>query len=257
MIVGVDHVALSTDDLEAGIKRLEVSGFRLHFAERGVLNPAGKSRFMLQPGGRHDLAYCAGPRGLAIELTRHERAMEEGSSAYEPVWEGKVAAGSVIGARLGGPDGTSGRVPVRLPDFRTACWREGDDGPPAIVSLILPVPACEVSARFWCEGLGANLERQVEGAMEVEIRSPFPSRRGRLRLESRPQVKARHLDEAGFNCLALLSTEIDRDLEAVRAVARETSPVFSLQVGGKSVQLAFARGPGGELVELVSPGRRA
>jgi hypothetical protein len=72
MILGVDHLALSTEDTDAGIIDLERRGFTRRFEQRGVPNSPAKQGLLATYQPLHDLALFTHPDGgPAIELTNH------------------------------------------------------------------------------------------------------------------------------------------------------------------------------------------
>jgi hypothetical protein len=60
------------------------------------------------------------------------------------------------------------------------------------------------------------------------------------------------LDDPGCPCLALLTTNVEQDLErACASGGHSASPVFNLVVGNRALRIALLRGPVDEIVELI------
>jgi hypothetical protein len=60
------------------------------------------------------------------------------------------------------------------------------------------------------------------------------------------------LDDDGATCLALMVKDIKLSLSTAKKFgATEISEAFQMELGGKRFSIAFLRGPGGELVEVV------
>ena len=60
------------------------------------------------------------------------------------------------------------------------------------------------------------------------------------------------LDDAGFPCLALLTTNLERDREKLKeAGTNNSSGQFQLTVNQKQLKVEIFRGTNGELIELV------
>lgn len=239
MIIGMDHIALSTVNAAEDARGLMPLGYGVKFLQRGVPNAPQKQAFLREYRPQHTIAYCRNGRGLAIELTEH------GPQTYAPV------GGYGVYAFAEDPQILRG------------------------VSLVTADPAS--SLRFWHDGLGLEPLRRESGqpviphpfthlvppALQADnvaaashrlaACAPAPSWCMELALvEGDGRSRLPMLDDAGFTCLCLLSTSIERDLaKAVRAGGTEATPVFPLEVNGRLLSVAMLRGPTGEIVELI------
>ena len=71
MILGVDHLALTTNDLDSTHRSLVSQGFECVFMERDVKNHSAKRLMLHDFQPVHDLALYRAESGVAIEVTRH------------------------------------------------------------------------------------------------------------------------------------------------------------------------------------------
>ena len=237
MILGVDHIALSCDDLAAGCAVLEAAGWGIRFREDALPNHPAKRPFLRQYHTRHGVAYARGARGLAVELTAH------GTPLARPVGGYHVSG---IGAPPAWAD---------LPATWTA--PTGPDVMLAVEHVALGVPDLATARAFWCDGLGARLVAESASAVQVRFAAPVPSLEGDLHLALDPDAPvAPALDDAGFPCLALLCSDVAADAErALRAGATRRSGRFDLTVAGRPLRIELLAGPSGELVELIQLAR--
>jgi catechol 2,3-dioxygenase-like lactoylglutathione lyase family enzyme len=97
MILGVDHVALSSDNVDRSLSDLTAKGFTLAFVEKNLPNAPEKKPFLRAYHPAHDLAYCRGERGVAVEITRHGGALGGAGGFYGLVFSGPALTGLRVG----------------------------------------------------------------------------------------------------------------------------------------------------------------
>jgi hypothetical protein len=272
MILGVDHVALSCAQIETAAQQLESLGFTSRFIQRGLLNHPLKRPFLRAYAPEHAIAFCQAPTGVAIELTEHG---ELGGGAPSP-YQVLLASGGAAFTR-GTTDGAVAEVwraslgcgtPERMgwPALQTELWvdQASDPAAPAgIRALGVPVAEMEPALRLWRDGL--QFREGTAGAAsgqrwcELVFRTPVAHWSARVILfEGSSEQSPPMLDQPGFPCLALLSTNLERDSERLqRQGAAETTGAFALEVDGKPLKVALLRGGNGEILELIdASGRR-
>ena len=81
MILGVDHLALSTNDMEKSKQELIARGYELFFHEAGIKNDLNKKKLLRHYQERHALAFFNSADGVAIELTNHGK-VHQGTATY-------------------------------------------------------------------------------------------------------------------------------------------------------------------------------
>ncbi len=213
MILGLDHVAVTSTDLEADGAKLREMGFIERFSEYGLKNSEEKRPLMRNWAKTHDIAVFDGIEGTALELTQHHRTSRECSNR--------------------------GFVPVI-------------DGP-YVMGIIRAVEDVKKSEVFY-SALGMTSE-PWHGHMKFRIDSPIEKYRSSLLMgptKNKEECAPIFLDDAGFPCIALLTTDLESD--ARRLHIEETRFVtddFRLTVNNKRLKICFACGPSGELIELV------
>ena len=213
MILGMDHIAVTSIDLEADGAKLEQLGFRHKFTEIGLKNAEEKKPLLRNWSKTHDIAYYEGIEGTALELTQHHARSHEGKSR--------------------------GFIPV-IDESR-------------VMGVIRAVEDLDKSKMFY-SALGMTPE-PWHGHMKFRIDSPVEKLRSSLLMgptanweESAPIF----LDDAGFPCIALLTTDLDADARRLHNEATQfITDDFRLTVNKQKLRIAFACGPSGELIELV------
>ena len=58
MILGVDHIALSCEDIVQATEFLKQYGFSIQFIDKSVPNPPAKEKLLRSYHPIHSLAYC-------------------------------------------------------------------------------------------------------------------------------------------------------------------------------------------------------
>jgi len=81
MIIGFDHVAMTTADVDRDIEEFHAHGFELLFLERDLPNHKDKSKLLARYAPLHTIAYLTPPAAgsVAIELIEYGRC-EAGAS---------------------------------------------------------------------------------------------------------------------------------------------------------------------------------
>jgi catechol 2,3-dioxygenase-like lactoylglutathione lyase family enzyme len=272
MIVGADHLSLSCADVDSAAHALVASGYRLEFLERDLPNPPAKRWLLHHYRPLHSLAYCSFPSGLSIELTQHGTVAEHLRSGYAPLLdapppgaqptEAPPRLGPVWQAALGCDSASSSYWPA----LRACVWHGA--GPDAaagarIRGVLVAVAELEAAVAFWQHGLG--LEHVDGGTSDagtrwgrLALRSLRPEWRLDIVLAETAQTNQAPplLDDAGFPCLALLTTNLERDLAQLDAQGARVTEPFRLVVNQRPLDIAMVVGNDGELLELIQAAPR-
>jgi hypothetical protein len=269
MILGVDHVALSCDDIFSKASLFEEAGCRIKFVEERLYNPPEKRPFMTLYEPYHSIAYCQAAEGISIELTQHSNPLADGASSYQVLLSGTFSDTVPFNGRLSSALGEVWYEALHHARAEAGLWRplhaqawftsgRAEAGPLRIRALMLQVKSLSVSENFWIKGIGTSLVkrgRTGNGRLwtHIAFSSPVRAWSADLLLVENPGIRHfRNIDEAGFSCLALLSNRMSHDKSIVMSRgATMVSDDFCLNVGGRSLNIALLRGPDGEIVEII------
>lgn len=264
MILGIDHIAISTSCVHESARELENEGAEIVFIENDIPNGDPKRDYLSAYTPRHSIALCRPRDGIAVEFTQHETSTGLPGSyrligniqstlhdlvnqqPHHDEWSGiERAINENEFPHLDSLNATTGQ---RL---ATASTSRG------IRTIGLRVLDLEQSVRFWSDAFRFRMVTNgVNRASTRWARLAFRAIRpnwsvelvmaeGRSLVPSIPK-----LDDEGATCLALLSTDIRADLS--RAHESHAS-AFELDVAGKRLTIALLRGPSGEIIELIQP----
>lgn len=269
MIVGVDHIALSCENVAQGAELLRQVGFRAKFIQERVPNPAAKRNLLRSYEPSHSIAYCQAEGSVSLELTAHSRLLGGIPSPYQVLlnrfpdhsvfWEGELPPSWESAWRTS--MGCIRPRSAKWTPFQAQFWCDAEsDGVSLkfVRALLLPVNDLSVAERFWVQGLGCQRINRGETKtrnnwLQVGFRAPVPAWCLDIVLVEMELARVLPLiDDAGFPCLALISSRLGRDKEvALGQGAREASDEFNLEVGGRVLNILIMRGPDNELVELI------
>lgn len=274
MILGVDHLAVSCDDIASAAAGLNGAGYDTAFIEPDLTNADEKRAFLHQFESRHGIALCRHRLGISIEWTCHG-TLYPACSAYEVLLDHPLASSGTEEVRdaedLDFPQiWHDAGLTHRAPWHATVPWLgrcgmmepTGEGATMGIRALAIRASDIEQSRRFWMEGIGASMvgfgKRPLGRSwIRLNLRSPVPSwSLDLLLVESDRLTEKPMLDDRGANCLALLSTDLDTDLDRLSTIGPGgRSSAFELTVANKPLKIALVRGPAGEIVELIQPVR--
>ncbi len=269
MIIGVDHIALSTVDIQKAVRALMNWGYKPCFIDMGSINDPIKGPYLNAREEFHDIAYCQPlSRGVAVELTVHSgRFTGEYDSAYKVIFSGENPGGNrdntskediencaVISEAFAGA-----AQPIRLQAFDTDAYylneeREGQDNRVAVKAALSYGSDIEESVDFW-GNFGFTKKSSARERWELLEFKNQAFGWGFNLLIAKPRHKISkdnyRIDNAGFNCLAFLTSNIRAEKERLKKKRIETTDIFSFRAGGRLLRICLCRGNNGEPVELI------
>ncbi len=266
MILGVEHVALSCDNIAQSIDAIKTLGYTDKFVQKDLPNDLAKTDLLRTYKPFHSIAYCQKPDSISIELTQHSEPLKQSPSFYQVLFATK-------------PDHCSNGINSDLPPslwqssldlpspqsgiwspFKSVVWYGNSVSQPesnSIAGIALQVRDLKKSNRFWTEALACRpLNQGSTNGQDwavLSIVSPVPSWSLKVVLvESQSPCEKPFLDDSGFPCLALITNNIANDTaKALQAGGHSSAGEFISSVNGKILQIQLVRGPDQELIELI------
>ncbi len=241
MIFQIDHLGLSCLDFGAGRKTLEGLGFSMKFREDGKRNPGVKRDMMRDFPERHGLAYFTKAGSISVELLDHGREFPNRQFIVPVFDDGDSSSHGDIGG---------GEFFSKELNADIFSKRPGIGDRSRITGFIVKAFSFDESARFW-QALGFKRNLDASLGAEFSFSSPVCREPFSMYLR-RSDAESRHfLDDAGFNCVALTSSSADKERESLSGNGFATTGMEELDVNGRRLRIFFARGPSGELVEII------
>ncbi len=271
MIIGVDHIALSSENVVRDAPVVESAGFSTQFCVDDLPNSTAKTSLLRQYSPLHSMAYCKSEGGIAIELVQHSHPLGSAQSPYHVLMGGRPEETVSWSDNADDPwhsgildsIGCLSAEPVTWTPFMTRLWcgqHRDSSVSGRIHAILLRVSDISASERFWIDGMGCKCSsRGLSTAgrrwTHLAFRAFVPSWSVSLILsETGTPPGLPCLDDAGFTCLALLSNRLEDDLRvATENGGMLPGKIFYTEISGKQLRIAMLRGPDGEPVELIQP----
>lgn len=269
MIIGVDHIALSAANIHKAVGVLINWGYKPRFIDTGSVNDPAKGPYLNARGELHDIAYCQPlSRGVPVEITSHSGGFNgEYDSAYKVIFSGEnpgidhdnmseedIESCAAISEAFAGA-----ARPIRLQAFDTDAYylnetREGQGDRVAVKAVLSYGPDIEASVAFW-GNFGFTKKSSAGERWELLEFKNQAFGWGFNLLIAKPRRKISgdnySIDNAGFNCLAFLTSNIRAEKERLKKTGIETTDIFSFKAGGRLLRICLCRGNNGEPVELI------
>lgn len=240
-VLGLSHLCVGCTGAMDEVERALVGcGYAVQFTHKDLSNPQSKKGLVRTWTEAHNMRFFAAPGLPSIEILHHHDAVVSGDSNYWPHVHVPAAGGRECN--------TLARFGVSL---------VGENR--ATSGNLLVIMACEnIKSQlvFWEKAMGFTVHYCERDSAELRFRSLSPTWCIDLRLEkSEGRVEPTYLDDTGCTCLSFLTRDIGETLKSCREFgASRIGGIFPMETGGKSVDLAFVRGPQGEIIELLQFG---
>lgn len=260
-VLGLSHLCFGA--MQAGRPAIfEELGYADKFFEPGLANPAEKKPFMATDSPGLAVRLVVQPGAASLELLRHSSPSGPGPETYVMFAgcpaallaryprAGDDSAALALQAAFGAPVHALGvEGPARL-----LALDAGALGRSGVAGVLCAVPAPDASLDFWRAGFGfSEHSRAGDSAwMRLQLASFVPGWGCQLVAYQAAGLPAGHIDDHGCACMSFIT----RDIVAAHAAlahcgASMVGDVFAQVVGGVRVEAFFARGPQGELVEVL------
>ncbi len=266
MIAGVDHIALCSSGLDVDGEVLGRLGFVKRFESRQVPNAPGKASMLVRYAELHDISLHDGASGTAIELTAHGSCNAGPDFGYVPVVT--LSADALLSLDFSaGPDLDAAIIEAAI-GIAPRKASLSLDGPPlwviegeqtAVLGAVSSTDNFHADFVIYAEALGYRVKEKssTDGLNWALLQSPglMPQWRSWLLLRERSkglQTAPSRLDDIGWTCLALLTTDLAKDFARLEAAGCGGDRfTFEVSVDGKNLAVGMLRLPGGKLVELI------
>ncbi|MEW6044786.1 MAG: hypothetical protein AB1608_11040 [Thermoproteota archaeon] len=247
MILDIDHIALSSTNFDVDLEVFKKLGYNMRFEEKNIQNLGIKKKLMKNHSTFHDLCLITSKKNLNIELLNHyTNNLEQGfitpifenlnESLYEKSGDPTSSEIDIVGnlKAIG--------IPVGI--------KHNKSGEFTFNKLIIHTNDMEESKKFWKELGFQNTKNESHFAFN----SILSDKKYELYLCPTKSQHTFHLDDKGWNCVALVTNSISNEKRRL-AAKFETTEIESIMINNIQLQIFFARSPGGEIIELISINR--
>jgi hypothetical protein len=250
MIVLLDHIALTPRNLAEGLSVLRSLGYQTRFKCMGVAELAIKRELTTLRYGSQDLLLFDSTGNTSLEIVNYGRANETEPYVL-PILEGIDASQfNRVGERSIGD--LSLTEHTLLDSGYHVLVGAGAGELLSLKGAVIMVNQLTASIGFW-EAFGFRLFTKEPGYAGLACQYPLNRFQFRIYLrESEAAAGAYHLDDMGFNCVALVSNSVLVERELLDRQGFRTTEIETFRLNDKDYDIMFAVGPSGEIVELLS-----
>ncbi len=217
MIIKIDHLALSSRDIDRDAKLLEEKGYKIIFKEKSAINLKIKENLLRRFNKFHDLCLLGSENSAPIEIIDHYHINDQ-QGYMLPIYENTDNKDKTL-------------------HFNTA---------------LIKTNKFNESIEFW-KLFGFKEIKRENNIFTLEFKSPINRTNFSIKIKKDHHNKRPLLDDRGFNCIAFVSNSAQKEREFLVSKGIKTTPIEEPIINGKPLNIFFAIGPSGELVEVLSP----
>lgn len=240
MIIKFDHIALYSNHLEKTRELLKCCGYQEKFTEVNLINPEIKRTLMTDFSDLYGICYMSHEKNVDIEIVTAE--VSSNNYAYlKPIIIG-IEHDICIENEMGLEKSLNELIEMQpltdnnISNFETIMCRVG---------------SIENSILFW--KLFGFVEESMPLKKSMVYKSILPNQKG-IQLVFNEVVDNKqkyHLNDIGFNCLAFITTSIDKDRNKFVKNGFRSTSIEQIQINGRLLRVCFVIGNNGELAELI------
>jgi len=250
VILDIDHVALAVRNLEQDIKWIEALGYKPSFIEKGIPNPFIKKELMRRFQKQQSLALLTREGSLSIELLDHG-CVPKRRSYYTPVFECLPSDWIEKMGRQRHFDISLREIEIK--NLGVDAYLKESDGQKNFQfnKIIVKSRDLKQSIRFW-QCFGLQVVNQDDSLALMQFSSVFHKQNYQLYVQNEAGFNDFPLlDDGSFNCLAFISHSVRQERESLRKQGIKVTDIESLYLNAKWLEVFFAQGICGELIEIV------
>lgn len=235
MILDIDHIALNSSDFSTLADIFCKLDYVVEFDEKRVKNPKIKENLMQHFSEYHDLCLLKSKDNLNIELLNH-KIINKKNGFLTPIF-----------------DGVNRNFPeknqiLKIKNSNIPLIIEYTDNNFLFNKIIIETNNLEESENFW-KSLGFFQKKDSEN--HLCFNSILSEKKYELILKENEDDSKNNLDDAGWNCIALLSNSIEKEYDFLKN-RYITTKIELLEINQKQLRIFFVKSPGGELIEIIS-----
>jgi len=248
MIIKIDHIALSSGDFEKTFKTLDLLGYERVFFEQNVPNLLIKRELLAKFSPSHSISLLKCGENLNIEILNHGN-INSGKSFIIPIFENTPASFLNNLVRIEDLYSTSEKNYGFNADIQVL--NKPDCSGFIFTKIKMLTENILDSVIFW-KHFGFKLTTCTDESAILEFSSIINRNPYQLHLKRVEHVKTESfLDDAGFNCIAFVSTSLKRDMTFFKDQNIPITDIGTLTLDNKKINLFFCKGLYGEPIEIV------
>lgn len=249
MLIEIDHIAVSSIRFAEHIQIMQSIGYAPTFIETNINNLQIKRQLLNRYETTHDLALLNSVDNIGIELVNH-RHIHEAVAYIVPVFE-NIPYDLIEDVKEKKIDNIGFYANMKAFDAPIYISNNDHNPKPQFKKFVVKTKNIKKSILFW-ELLGFNVLQTDPDLVLLEFRALTHKNIYHLYLQQSNDDNIHLLDDKGFNCIAFISNSAKNEKESLDKKGVSTTNIEKFVLGEKTLNIFFAKGPSGELVEIIS-----
>lgn len=245
MILDIDHISFSSMILENDIEIIKKLGYKVDFFQKQVQNLDIKKCFLKNFSDFHDIALLKLSNSYNIELV-HNNNCFRCIPYMVPIFEN-------LPNNLTNEKEFNNEIEYNLKFLDIPIITKNNHTKLDFIfnNLIIYTRNCKKTREFF-ELFGFIHNESADGKIRLEFNSLFNNKKYFLLLEKRHDNSLKYLDDIGPNCISFITNSIEREKKSLEKKGFFTTRIQELKLNDKLINIFFVRGPGNEIVEIIS-----
>lgn len=248
MIISLDHVGITSNNIECDSILFSNLGYQKYFVEKNIVNSPEKLKLMKSDAEYHNICFIRHKTGIPIELIEYSLECPTLNSYAGLLFASNKAPCNLSLIKKVGPlnypsyfstlNNSFGGCIYPLPnrtDFYGAYFK---------------VSSIANSINFWVS-LGFRLQVVSYKFASLVFEDYLSKKQWTVHLIYENNISPNYLDVSGVNSLAFISTSPIKDRQKISDNGYITTSIFEIEINNRLIKIFFAVGPSGELVEII------
>lgn len=243
MILRIDHIALSARDLNFAKTFFIGLGYKEKFTDFNLINIESKKRFCKTYTPFHDICLLEATNSYPVEIIKLN-SVNDNLTNIIPIIEGDISERLIAEKNS---ETKYSKLNLNNIDFYYKFLTKEKI---SFNKIVIKTSKIEESVAFWKLFEFEEIVRD-KGHILLSFKELFTNQEFFIQLEEIQETIKNYLDSSYFNCIAFISSSIDKDRKKIKSLGNYVSDVEELKVNNKNLKISFIQGPSGEMVELI------
>lgn len=217
MIINIDHIGLSSNDLTKDGAHLTTLGYEKVFEEIGLKNMDIKRPYLQEYTPTHDIVLYRKNDVFDIELLQHGKLGNETGFIFP---------------------------------FNKKNNNELNKNA-ELDTFVIHTYDIEKSTKFF-QALGFKSNAEIDDLVRLTFTALIEKTAYHILLKKTETTAKYYMDTPGFNSLALVSTNAEKEQRKLQKKGYTTGDIGQITVNNRLLNVFFVTGPSNELIEIIS-----
>lgn len=249
MFLEIDHIALTSTIDDDVIQSIELLGYQKKFLNKNVTNSKIKQSLLTKFFKTHDIALFKKKNSFGIELIDHG-IIRKTEPHIIPVFQ-NLSKKMIKKTTKNKIKGIGTEVISKLFDFPVFIKKENSCDDLIFNEIILNTNKLKESTKFW-QNLEFKLSSSSQDFSSLKFHSILNNTEYTINLRKIRKNSEYFLNDKGFSCIAMITNSALKEKELLCQKGILTSDIDTILLNHQLLNIFFAKGPSGEIVEIFS-----